>query len=146
MILISNKPRFQSPAGRAGGEQRTHGESAAPEDLVCARPSGRGRGGGELSVQFDVLIAFEPHKKHVEPLRKELIEIKRVSMQTNKYSFAAWSRRYAARMQRCTSELDLAMLPISYRLAVCAKRARQSRQTRRQRRLPLRSPRTLATC
>ena len=53
-------------------------------------------------------------------------------------SFAAWSRRYAARMQRCTSELDLAMLPISYRLAVCAKRARQSRQTRRQRRLPLR--------
>ena len=61
-------------------------------------------------------------------------------------SFAAWSRRYAARMQRCTSELDLAMLPISYRLAVCAKRARQSRQTRRQRRLPLRSPRTLATC
>ncbi len=75
-----------SPAGRAGGEQRTHGESAAPEDLVCARPSGRGRGGGELSVQFDVLIAFEPHKKHVEPLRKELIEIKCVSMQTNKYS------------------------------------------------------------
>ena len=71
-------------AGRAGGEQRTHGESAAPEDLVCARPSGRGRGGGELSVQFDVLIAFEPHKKRVEPLRKELIEIKRVSMQTNK--------------------------------------------------------------
>ena len=46
----------------------------APEDLVCARPSGRGRGGGELSVQFDVLIAFEPHKKHVEPLRKELID------------------------------------------------------------------------
>ena len=41
-------------------------------------------------------------------------------------SFAAWSRRYAARMQRCTSELDLAMLPISYRLAVCAKRARQT--------------------
>ena len=75
-----------SPAGRAGGEQRTHGESAAPEDLVCARPSGRGRGGGELSVKFDVLIliAFEPHKKRVEPLRKELIEIKRVSMQTNK--------------------------------------------------------------
>ena len=35
-------------------------------------------------MQFDVLIAFEPHKKHVEPLRKELIEIKRVSMQTNK--------------------------------------------------------------
>ena len=25
-------------------------------------------------------------------------------------------------MQRCTSELDLAMLPISYRLAVCAKK------------------------
>ena len=57
-------------------------------------------------------------------------------------SFAARSRRYAAHMQRCTRELDLAMLPISYRSCRLRKRARQSQQTRRQSRLPLRPPRT----
>ena len=45
-------------------------------------------------------------------------------------------------MQRCTRELDLAMLPISYRSCRLRKRARQSQQTRRQSRLPLRPPRT----
>ena len=37
-------------------------------------------------------------------------------------SFAAWSRRYAARMQRCTSELDLAMQYAAHQLQTCSLR------------------------
>ena len=51
---------------RAGGEQRPHGEAAEPEDLVCARPSGGGRRGGEISGPGDALIPFQTLSKRTD--------------------------------------------------------------------------------
>ena len=43
---------------RAGGEQSIHGEEGGPEDLVCTRSSGGGRGGGDFSgLGDDALIS-----------------------------------------------------------------------------------------
>ena len=41
---------------RAGGEQRIHNEEAEPEDLVCTRSSGGGRGGGDFRGLDDALL------------------------------------------------------------------------------------------
>ena len=59
-------------------------------------------------------------------------------------SFSRRSRRYAARAQTCTSERDLATLPIRYSARRMRMRARHRKQkhVRRQSRLALRASRT----
>ena len=48
---------------RAGGEHRTHGDVAGPEDLVCTRSSGGGRrGGGDFRIG-DALMLSNPNKR-----------------------------------------------------------------------------------
>ena len=55
---------------RAGGEHRTHGEDAGPEDLVCARSAGGWRGGGGDASGFgDALISLRTRSKGLEEER-----------------------------------------------------------------------------
>ena len=57
-------------------------------------------------------------------------------------SFSRRSHRYAARAQRCTSERDLATLPIRYSARRMRMRARHRKHARRQSHLALRASRT----
>ena len=66
-LLPSKGERRHS--SRAGGEQRTHGEDAGPEDLVCARSAGGWRGGGDASGFGDALICLRTRSKGLEEER-----------------------------------------------------------------------------
>ena len=46
----------RTPSSRAGGEHSTHGDAAAPEDLVCAE----GRGGGEFRAAAELMCRWNP--------------------------------------------------------------------------------------
>ena len=62
MALMRPSKGERRLTSRAGGEHRTHGDEAGPEDLVCTRSSGGGRrGGGDFRIG-DALMLSNPNK------------------------------------------------------------------------------------
>jgi hypothetical protein len=63
MALMRPSKGERRLTSRAGGEHRTHGDEAGPEDLVCTRSSGGGRrGGGDFRIG-DALMLSNPNKR-----------------------------------------------------------------------------------
>ena len=58
----------RTPSSRAGGEHRTHGDAAEPEDLVCARPP---RGGGDLRAIGELIARHNSLKSFQKGLKRK---------------------------------------------------------------------------